>query len=68
MIDVSFTCPMCGDVWVETQNPNDDWFRLGTRQTLCARCAAKEIERIKSSKEWQEATYEILSRRSSGNK
>lgn len=67
MISVTFTCPMCGDVWTEDQDPNDEWFKLGIYQTLCARCAAQEMERIKNSKEWREATYEILSRRSSSN-
>lgn len=67
MISITFTCPMCGLVWTEDQDPNDEWFKLGVRQTLCARCAQEAIDRIKNSKEWREATYEILSRGTSSN-
>lgn len=67
MISVTYTCPMCGVVWTEDEDPNDEWFKLGTKQTLCARCGQEAIERIKRDREWQEEMHEILSRRTSGN-
>lgn len=48
--EVKFTCPMCGKEWVEEQDIKDDWFRLGTKQTLCAECSNREIKKIKH--EW----------------
>lgn len=67
MISKTFTCPMCGIVWTEDQDPDDEWFGLGVKQTLCARCGQEAIDRIKRDNEWQEETYEILSRRTSSN-
>ena len=48
--EVKFTCPMCGKEWIEEQDTKDDWFRLGTKQTLCAECSNREIKKVKH--EW----------------
>lgn len=65
---VKFTCPECGMQWIEEQDPEDDWFKLATKQTLCDVCGTKAIKRIlsdelhetaklfrrnKNDKEWQ---------------
>ena len=43
---------MCGKEWIEKQDTKDDWFRLGTKQTLCAECSNIEIRKIKESQQW----------------
>jgi predicted RNA-binding Zn-ribbon protein involved in translation (DUF1610 family) len=45
--EVKFICPECGEQWVEWQDPEDYWFKLGLRQTLCKNCADKIIKRLK---------------------
>lgn len=56
---VEFTCPECGVQWVEWQDPSDEWFRLGTRQTLCVNCGKETIKRVK--KQWEVDDDEVLS-------
>ena len=51
--EVKFTCPMCGKEWTEEQDTEDDWFKLGTNQTLCKECSRKEINRIKEGQQWK---------------
>ena len=48
---VEYTCPQCGKKWTELQDPNDDWFRCATNQTLCAKCGQAAIKRLKG--EWE---------------
>jgi len=45
--EVKFTCPLCGKEWIEEQDVRDDWFRLGTKQTLCEECSKKISKEIK---------------------
>lgn len=47
---VEYTCPLCGTKWTEMEDPNDEWFKLGTHQTLCAKCGQEAIRWIKG--EW----------------
>lgn len=63
MISVTFTCPMCGDVWTEEQDPKDEWFKLGLRQTLCEACAQKVLTRIR-----ERMKNEVLSSGSCSNR
>ena len=58
LVKVQFTCPQCGTQWTEMQDPEDDWFKLATHQTLCAKCGKAAIEKIKG--EWEN---EVLSGR-----
>lgn len=60
---VEYTCPACGERWVEWENPDDDWFRLGTNQTLCANCGKEMLRRIKENFE-----DEVLSSWTGSNK
>ena len=39
---VEFTCPECGETFIVRQSQNDEWYKLGTKTTLCPNCA-KEI-------------------------
>jgi len=32
--------------WTEWENLNDDWFGLGTDQTLCVNCGQEVMKRI----------------------
>ena len=43
---VEYTCPQCGVQWTEWENLNDDWFGLGTDQTLCVNCGQEVMKRI----------------------
>lgn len=43
---VTYTCPQCGKKWTELDDPNDEWFKLGTNQTLCADCGLAAIRQI----------------------
>ena len=52
--EVKFTCPICGKEWIEEQDTEDDWFRLGTKQTLCVECSNREIRKIKESQQWSQ--------------
>ena len=52
LVKVQFTCPQCGKTWTEMQDPEDDWFKLGTSVTLCAKCGLKAIEKITG--EWED--------------
>lgn len=49
--EVEFTCPRCGTRWLEWQDPDDDWFKLATNQTLCANCGQVAMRRIISKME-----------------
>ena len=44
---VKFICPECKKEWFEDQDPNDEWFKLATRDTLYIKCAKKHIASIK---------------------
>lgn len=46
--EVEFTCPNCGVHWTEWQDPDDDWFKLATNQTLCPNCGRITMQRILS--------------------
>lgn len=48
---VEFTCPQCGTKWTEWQDPNDDWFKLATNQTMCANCGKEVMKRFVDKKE-----------------
>lgn len=43
---VKYTCPQCGKQWISLEDPDDDWFRLGTNQTLCGECGKKAIKKL----------------------
>ena len=45
---VTFTCPQCGKVWIEEQDVNDEWFKLATNKTLCAKCGEEALRAIKN--------------------
>lgn len=55
---VEYTCPECGVQWIEWQNPDDDWFKLGTQETLCVNCGKKVMKRIEQ--EWENGNDEVL--------
>jgi len=59
---VEYTCPMCGAHWVELQDINDEWFRLGTNQTLCAKCGQEAIRRIKHNWDYEEMFRNVMLR------
>jgi len=43
---VKYTCPQCGKQWTALEDPDDDWFRLGTNQTLCGKCGKEVIKKL----------------------
>jgi hypothetical protein len=59
---VEFICPECGIKWIEQQEPNDEWFKLGTKQTLCRTCGEKAVREALRRLE-----HEILSSGSSSD-
>lgn len=48
--EVKFRCPECGIEWNEEQDTEDEWFGLGTANTLCEECGRQAIARLKE--EW----------------
>lgn len=64
MEEVKYTCPVCGNQWIEMEDPEDEWFRLGTNCVLCKECSKKAIKALKEKWGWKD---EVLSGRTGSN-
>ena len=60
---VKFICPICGEEFYDMQYTDDEWYKLGTRQTLCPECGKAAIRKILGVNK-----NEILSRWPSSNR
>ena len=45
-VTVEYTCPECGAIWTEKHHPDDEWFKLATKQTLCPTCSRHHIRNL----------------------